>query len=302
MRETRLRLFVVALILTAIVAIVAIVGVAQAAQPSTYSATLPPNSVGAGTTNSHTFTITKVAGGRNIGSVNIAVPTDFTVNLPFGAVTSSPAGKTWTAALVGNVVELRAGSGAYPPLKNGESLSVGISLTAPCTAGSYTFDVTAKESRSFSGSAVLDGNDPSITVTGTCGGGFVTCEAGESCSDPAQTTTISSTIPLLVRFESPQDTCGGTAFVSQQTIEPLADSDYVVTFTYDNSIAPDEGARSLGLTRFCVSKDDGATWTRLLGCDGAHPAPCVLDREKNEAGDITYVVKFPAGDPGSGFG
>ena len=75
-------------------AIVAIGGPAQAAAPSLYSATITPNVAGEGTTNDHTFTITKVSGGGSIGSVNIVVPPEFTEDLlesSLGTITPMPA-------------------------------------------------------------------------------------------------------------------------------------------------------------------------------------------------------------------
>ena len=175
-------------------AIVAIGGPAQAAAPSMYSATITPNVVEEGTTNTHTFTITKVSGGGSIGSVNIVVPPQFTANLARDA--HDHARVDWKR-LVRNAQRQHHRAPRSPD----ESATVPQERPEPqpddvadgacgCAPGSYALDVTAKESRTFSGGAIIEGNDPTIT----CYDQVCTARACNQ-TDPTTETNLQTPVP-----------------------------------------------------------------------------------------------------------
>ena len=77
-----------------------------------------------------------------------------------------------------------------------------------CAPGSYAFDVTAKESRTFSGGSTIEGNDPTITCYDQV------CTAGPcNQTDPETGTNLQTTVPggatLGINFQgAPNDACG----------------------------------------------------------------------------------------------
>lgn len=287
-RPRRTWLFSLVPFVLVVTAIVTIVGAAQAAQPSSiYSATLTPNPVGTGDT--LTFTITKESGPNSIGSVNIALPTGFSVDGDsLGAITTDPAGKDWTATLVGNVVELRAAaSGSFPPLKNGQSLS--LDMVAQCEPGSYLLDVAAKESRSFAGGANIIGNDLNITCYD-----FV-CLGGTTCDVTDGTTSLTTDVPagatLGINFKgAPANLCGtvGETGISRVQLDPLNyTQEYSVSFVVPGAT---------GSTDVCKSNDGGITFDVLANCSSSNPAPCIASSTGGPEGR-EYVLILKPGDP-----
>jgi len=289
-----------AAVVLAVLSAAAVVPLATGAPPKHYTLTATPDTVcftGAGQTQTFELTLTNQSTNTSLGSANITAPSFITLT----AVTGAPSGSSFDGSTIMlRNLNLSGRGGAI-------TLGVDATITAP---GTGAWASVAKQSNDFADAPgpgnllSLQGDPPPLTVTETCGGGgdeFVECNANdEGCTDG--TTTLLSTIPLLVSFESPDTaTCGGTTltFISQQTFIPDPDDGaFVVTFTYDASISP----KQVGATRFCVSKDDGATFQQLLGCEGDQTRlPCVLDRGKIK-GALYYQVSFPAGDPKVGMG
>jgi hypothetical protein len=288
-RPRRTWLFSLVPFVLVVTAIVSIVGSAQAAQPSSiYNATLTPNPVGTGDT--LTFTITKESGPNSIGSVNIALPTGFSVDGDsLGPITTDPAGKDWTATLVDNVVELRAAaSGSFPPLKNGQSLS--LDMVAQCEPGSYLLDVAAKESRSFTGGADITGNDLNITCYD-----FV-CPGGTTCDVTDGTTSLTTDVPagatLGINFKgAPTNFCGteetGLARVQLDPLNYPPAQEYSVSF-----VVP--GAN--GSSAVCKSNDGGITFEELFSCSSSNPAPCIASSTGSPEGRVYVLTLLPV-DP-----
>src|SRR2546427_1947852 len=135
-----------------------------------FTATITPTTDTAGhSLSSYTITITNDAtsdGGDRIGSVDITIPAGYS-NVVLGTVTA-PSGKTWTAVIVSGVIQLRA-TGNGDRLQRTESVSVALTATSPCTAGSYVWSTTAKSSTDFSGSQTftLLGSQPTVKITGS---------------------------------------------------------------------------------------------------------------------------------------
>jgi hypothetical protein len=106
---------------------------------------------------------------QTLGSENVLLPVGYTV-AP-GATVSAPAGKSWTATLGSiqlpdgshPVVQLRA-STSGDALNPGQSVTVGATVTVPCTLpADTTWKTEAKQSNSFNGPP---GND-FLSTTGT---------------------------------------------------------------------------------------------------------------------------------------
>lgn len=167
----RWRRSVWALALAALV--VGLVGAAQAA-PSTkkYQVTIDPVTAAAGSTANHTLTLRNdTTSSQQLGSANVSVPAGFAVN-SVGTPTAS-GGKSWSAALGTNVIELRAASQS-DSLAPGQSVSTSMSVTTACNANSgQPWGTVAKQANNFSGSGndFKSLGDPALTVTQ--GGGTV---------------------------------------------------------------------------------------------------------------------------------
>jgi hypothetical protein len=141
--------------------------------------------VGGQTIVGFSFTLTDETTTQRLGSADITPPS--TPAPGFTVSAASIVGGAGSAAVVGNVVELRS-----LPVAPGQSATVTFSVTAPCAAGVGTWGVVAKQSNDFSGPP---GNDLSFdaanssglmtTVTGSCHLGFV--------NEPTDT-TINTTI------------------------------------------------------------------------------------------------------------
>lgn len=209
-----------------LVAVAAVLGPANAA-PSTkhYSATASPGSVAAGSTTTFTVTLTNSAtSSQSFGSADIWLPAGFTAA---GQPTTSLDGSGWTAcfgdgttcdAAPSNVVEVRSSSSA-PSVAAGNSVTVRIPATAPCTTGSSSWQTTVKQSNNYNGPPgndfVNSGGDPTETVTAggaaaidhftialpsspftaTAGTSFTpTIEAVDTCGNP---TTFSGNLGTL---------------------------------------------------------------------------------------------------------
>lgn len=167
----RWRRSVWALALAALV--VGLVGAAQAA-PSTkkYQVTIDPVTAAAGSTANYTLTLRNdTTSSQQLGSANVSVPAGFAVN-SVGTPTAS-GGKSWSAALGTNVIELRAASQS-DSLAPGQSVSTSMSVTTACNANSgQPWGTVAKQANNFSGSGndFKSLGDPALTVTQ--GGGTV---------------------------------------------------------------------------------------------------------------------------------
>jgi hypothetical protein len=167
----RWRRSVWALALAALV--VGLVGAAQAA-PSTkkYQVTIDPVTAAAGSTANYTLTLRNdTTSSQQLGSANVSVPTGFAVN-SVGTPTAS-GGKSWSAALSTNVIELRAASQS-DSLAPGQSVSTSMNVTTACNANSgQPWGTVAKQANNFSGSGndFKSLGDPALTVTQ--GGGTV---------------------------------------------------------------------------------------------------------------------------------
>jgi hypothetical protein len=279
-------------------AIATIGGPAQAAPgASTYSATIDPAVVEAGASTQFTFTITKVSGGNTIGSFNIAVETGLTVTSA-GTITPPSTGKDWSATLNGstNTIEVRAAqTKSQPSLKNGESLSL-TGLTATCAEpGTYTLDITATNSRTFSGGAIIEGNDPVVTCYDEV------CTVG-ACdrTDPTTGLRVTTTVPGGRTFGinwlgAPPDACGvdGDSGITSVQIDPLGyTAGYRVTFDVP-------GAN--GSTDVCKEGAGGAFEVLSSCSQSGGDLPCIF-AENPITGGRQFVVDFGLGDPNIDFG
>ncbi|HXJ57658.1 MAG TPA: hypothetical protein VNU68_13440, partial [Verrucomicrobiae bacterium] len=155
-----------------------------------YTASISPNTDTAGHVSSYTATIkNETSSNQELGSANITVPTGYSAVI-IGTVTA-PAGKTWTATLVSGVIQLRSNSSANR-LSPGESVSVLLTATAPCTAGPYVWTTDADQNTttiSGGGNFDLVGSEPTVTITGSCNQA-PSCNAGGPYSATCRTASI----------------------------------------------------------------------------------------------------------------
>jgi len=153
-----------------------------------YSATTSPTSVAAGTDNLHSFTIENCNGSaacegavtssrQSIKSITVAIPAGFPVD-PFSCSVSAAVGDIWNVTFNLGVIEIvKQGSTELDP---GESLTLSCSTTAPCEAGFYEWTTLAYNGADFATPYTLQGSQPEVEVTGSCGSGDF--EPGDYCS------------------------------------------------------------------------------------------------------------------------
>jgi|SRR5579864_1482922 len=96
----------------------------------------------------------------DISSVTISVPTGYT-SVTLGTITTSPAGLNWTAVLATGVITITANTGS-DHIGAGQSVTLALTATAPCTAGASVWTTAT------SGSFTIVGSQPTVTITGTC--------------------------------------------------------------------------------------------------------------------------------------
>lgn len=136
--------------------------------PRTYTATISPGWIATGQTKTFDLALTNTSSIRSgIESANISPPPGFVLRRAF-----LPEGAHGTAAVVGNVLQLRNIS--VPP---GSTLHVSISATAPsdCTDTSGVWRPVARQHDNFTGDTfALSGDGSSLTTTLACALVFTT--------------------------------------------------------------------------------------------------------------------------------
>lgn len=150
-----------------VAAVVAIASGSAATTTKPYTADFEPPSVAGGTTAHITLTIQNNANPQPLGSSNVTAPTGFTITA--SSFTSAPATATIDPTSTSTLLKLRNLN-----LAPGAPLAVDLTVTTPCTGGSYTWAIRSKQSNDFNGPP---GNDFSLqepdsnlvtSVTGGC--------------------------------------------------------------------------------------------------------------------------------------
>lgn len=122
-----------------------------------YLTTVTPQSVPAGVSQAYTVTVTNEATTQTLGSVQVTAPAGFVVTGAAGGTASN----TTTSALFLNL-----------GLNPGQSATLTVDATAPCSASTSVWGIQAKQSNQFNGSGndfVLDPQSSvAATVSGSC--------------------------------------------------------------------------------------------------------------------------------------
>jgi hypothetical protein len=135
---------------------------AAATTSKPYSVTITPGSVAAGAQVTFTVAITNQNPQQTLGSANLTVPAGFTLD-----AASIPAG-AGTATVSGSTVQLRNLS-----LANGATVPVTVVADVPCSAGTASWQILAKQSNDFNGPPGNNFTAPPAsslvtTVSGAC--------------------------------------------------------------------------------------------------------------------------------------
>ena len=172
-----------ATILFALVATALMVGGNAFSSPSTkyYTTSISPPSAAGGSTQQFTVLVHNCGAGdpapckpstQSLGSANVTIPTGAgQFQLPITIVSvAPPTGKTWTASVSGNALQLRnPGPSNSNALAPGESVSVTFTVTTPASCGQqYALTTQTKQSNDFSGTGndfTRQGSEPSISVS-----------------------------------------------------------------------------------------------------------------------------------------
>ena len=162
-----------------------------------YKATITPSTDTSGHTAApYILKITNDAASTDpLNSVTIAVPTGYSA-VALGAITQPP-GNNWTASLASNVITLSPTGN--PKLNPGESVSLALTATAPCTAGAYQWTTTPNPGNFTLNPPV---SQPTVNVTGSCSIGTTTVVTsslnpstyGQSVSFTANVSPVSGNI------------------------------------------------------------------------------------------------------------
>ena len=131
-----------------------------------YTANVAPSPVAGGATQTFQFTIENKASPQTLGSANIVLPAAWGSAITDARLTTGPlpAGSSFD----GTTVFLRnAGIAA------GASKTIEVDVTVPCTAGSFTWSVTAKQANNYSGPpgnnfVLVQPSNLTTVVTGGC--------------------------------------------------------------------------------------------------------------------------------------
>jgi len=142
----------------------------------------------------YTVTLTNKTGTQQLGAANVTVPTELTI-------VGEPAISRGNVTCTGRVLELR--NLETPP---DQSVTVTLGLRMPCEAGSYLWEVLAKQSNDFSG---LPGNSLgpvsgtlSTTVQGTCKLRFVGQPGGTRTGELIRAAQFDEASTQLVSVEA----------------------------------------------------------------------------------------------------
>ncbi len=233
----------------------------SAASPVRYlTATINPASAPAGSTYSATFVVTNsTQSTQSLGSANVTVPAGFTVTAVGPA--SATAAKTWTAANVSGVIQLRAARNS-DTLGAGESVSTPVTATVSCTVGTATWTTAGMTGTGFSGNAFQLEPDASYPTTMvTAGGGSsadhfdVTLSSSPATAGTPLTATITAT-----------DVCGNTAggYSGSATLSgTLSNAPNGATPTYGSVSSFSSGVATASVT--AVKAETSRTLTATAG-------------------------------------
>jgi hypothetical protein len=191
-------------------------GIAGATQGSAttstkyYTVTISPSTAPAGSTYNATLVLrNSTQSTQSFGSANVTKPTGFTLTAAGPA--SPPAGKTWNVSIVSGVLQLRAATNV-DALTPGQSVSVPVTATVPCSLGTYTWTTVVKQSNDFQGppgnNFLLEPGSSYPTTSVTAGGGN-----GADHFDvtvPSSPFTATAGQPFTATITA-KDVCGNTA-------------------------------------------------------------------------------------------
>lgn len=132
-----------------------------------YTANVAPSPVAGGATQTFQFTLANKASPHTLGSANVVIPAAWGSAITGARLTTGPlpSGSSFS----GTTVFLRnAGIAA------GTSTTIEIDVTVPCTTGSFTWGVTAKQANNFSGPpgnsfVLVQPSNLTTVVSGGCG-------------------------------------------------------------------------------------------------------------------------------------
>lgn len=152
-----------------------------------YLAAVAPQSAVAGVSQAFTATVTNEATTQTLGSVQITAPDGFVVTGASGGTA------TYTS---GSALFLNLG------LSPGQSATLTVDATAPCSGGTSAWGVEAKQSNQFNGSGndfVLDpASSLAATVSGNCSLAFLTEPNGTAVGAPITSLVGSTGSPVSV--------------------------------------------------------------------------------------------------------
>ena len=298
-------------IITATVVLVAISGSKASANPDdkTYTATLTPSEVTAGDDVLYTVTVTNTSPSTPLGAVDLTVPIAFEPTTYPAVVTAPDGAGSWTVALNGRTIELRA-AGSSERLDLGETVEATFgAIGLQEYIGSelwvdYTFAIDARQANSFNGDPgnglTYSGADPEGPVVRVIGVAKHCTEADCSLAQSLGTTSA-GTFTLVGSCAS--DDCGilaidlvsdGTNLSSGEVAyAPAPDSVDVRAYL---TLSKDVLDQSPSQYSFDLYNEDGSLKTADLGKCRQSDTNCIEKIERTRT-DVTWIFRVDPVDP-----
>jgi hypothetical protein len=294
------------------VVVIALAGACVMATPAvatahSFSVVLSPASVAAGARVEFTAKLTNRGTDLPLGSANLTPPAGFTI---LSASAPTPA----TATVAGNVVQLRNLGLAF-----GQSVTATVVAVTPCAAGTAAWDVIAKSTPDFSGTASgpLVDSQLNTTVTGSnCVFAATVCNENVAC----MATLANADASLTVSAPADTSQSDGGVLVINRNIGALDCADYEELLDNDFSVdfVPNQGAvaRAKTVTLFFSRDtmknlpDNGLSHLNMcFSAPSFEPQvlkdcgtpPCVVNRQPQDGGAV-IVARAPGGNQDPRFG
>lgn len=302
--------FLVALF-TASAVLVAIGGTEASANPEgkTYTATLAPSEVTAGTDTTYTLTVANTSASTPLGAVDIEVPIEFELSTTPMVITAPNGSASWTASITGRTIELRAATSAdrLDPTGYLEASFGAIGLQE--FIGSeiyvdYAFSIDARQANSFAGEpgnglTYIGANPsgPEVRVFGVakhCTD--IDCDLAQDLGDAAAGSfTLSGTCVLddcgIIAIDLVSD--GGDLSTGQVEYTPAADSTDVRAYlTLSKSVLTQAPSKYT----FDLYNEDGTLKQADLSKCRRGDTNCIEKIERSKT-DVTWIFKVDPVDP-----
>jgi hypothetical protein len=305
------RLWILVALMVASAVLIAIGGSEASANPvgKTYTATLAPSEVTAGTDMLYTLRVTNTSDSTPLGAVNLEVPIEFELTTAPVVIAAPNGSSSWTASVTGRTIELRAVTSADRLDSDGYVEATFGAIGLQEFIGSeihvdYAFSIDARQANSFAGEP---GNG--LTYIGTNSAGPIVrvfgvakhcikddCDLAQSLGDAATGSfTLSGTCALddcgIIAIDLVSD--GGNLSTGQVEYTPAAYSTDVRAYL---TLSKDVLTQAPSKYEFDLYNEDGTLKQANLDKCQRGDTNCIEAIERTKI-DVTWVFRVDPVDP-----